>query len=287
MYIRYYAPHPSRHEEVLNLLKKIKARLEVENQIVDLTDGGSFPSEEREKRRYERDFVPQASELKKQTGSGIRKVLRSKSGGHYHIAGVIAIIENDRVKYFTNPFDPRKREMLEYDKDLRIGFLKMILDQGREVLERFLNEPAQEKTEEQRLIRRFINSGQLEGEFTSEVRVGKKRMKYAAEKAHSKELFVEGEEAEKEEYYYRRVDLLCDTGDVMWVLEAKMDLNNQVIGQVLVSEFLFREDHPHQKIKKGIICKTGNDTLVDVCKRQEIEVFKEGARGTFRDLCKI
>lgn len=281
MYLRYYAPHPSRHEDALKLLKKIREKRGIKYQIEDLTGDGDLPLEEKEERHYERDFIPQASELKKQTGSGIRKVLRSRSGGHYHLAGIIAIIVNGRVKYFTNPFDPRKGEMLDYDKDLRIGFLKMVLNQGKQALETFLDEPAQEKTEEERLIRRFIHSGQLNGEFDLEVRVGRKRMKYAAEKAHSKDLFVEGEESEKREYYYRRVDAICDTGDVVWVLEAKMDLNNQVIGQVLVSEFLFREDHPDQKIKKGIICKTGNDTLEDVCEWQDIEVFKEGARGTF------
>ncbi|NIQ08061.1 MAG: hypothetical protein GWO20_20800 [Candidatus Korarchaeota archaeon] len=281
MQLRYYAPHPSRHKDVLNLLKKIKEERGIQYQIANLTsEEGNFPLEEKEKRHYEKEFIPQASDLKRQTGSGIRKVLRSKSGGHYHLAGTIAIVENARVKYFVSPFDPRKREMLEYDKDIRLGFLKMVLDEGKEALRRFLKEPALEKTEEERLIHRFIDSGILKGEFEVEVRVGKRRMKYAAEKAHSTDLFVEGEESGEEPYYYRRVDAICDGEEATWVLEAKKDLNNQVIGQVLVSDFLYREDFPEKETKKGIICQFGNDVLEECCQELGITVFVEG-EGAF------
>lgn len=279
MKLRYYAPHTTKHKSVLNLLKEIKEKHEIDYEVIDLTGEGSFPLEEKEKRRYERDFVPQASDLKRKTGSGIRKVLRSKSGGHYHLAGTIAIVKNDRVKYFVNPYDPGKAEVAEYDKDLRIGFLKMIKDQGKRVLERFL-QPAREKTEEERLIQRFINSGKLKGNFEREIRVGKKRMKHAAKKAHSKDLFVEGESADGESYYYRRVDALCETEDKVWVIEAKKDLNNQVIGQVLVSEFLYLEDFPRKNTKKAIVCKFGNEILETVCNEYGIKVFVEG-KGTF------
>lgn len=275
MLIRYYAPHPSDHQQFLSLLSEIKEEWGINYQIVDLTGEGDIPVERKEKRRYERDFIPQASDLKKQTGSGIRKVLRSKSGGHYHLAGTIALVEDGRVKYFVSPFDPRKREMLDYDKDIRMGFLKMILDKGKQVLERFLMEPAQEKTEEERLVRRFVNSDTLDGEFELEVRVGKRRMKYASERAHSQDLFVEGPESGQESYYYRRVDAVCVSDEFTWILEAKKELNNQVIGQVLVSNFLFCEDFPDKNTKMGIICESGSKVLQDVCKELEIKTFVE------------
>lgn len=221
-----------------------------------------------------------ASHLKQKTGSGIRKVLRSKSGGHYHLAGTIALVKKDTVEYFVNPYDPRKEEMLEYDEDIRIGFLKLILDTGEQVLKKFIKEPALEKTEEKRLIERFINSGKLEGRFKKEVRVGKRRMKYASEKAHSRELFVDGTDSGEEPYYYRRVDVICETDRKVWVLEAKKELNNQVIGQVLVSDFLYQEDYPQKETKKGIICEYGNEVLEEVCEKYGIQVFRE-EKGSF------
>lgn len=275
MKIRYYAPHPSKHEEILALLETIEEKWAIPHETVDLTGKSNIPLEEKEQKYYKQDFIPQASHLKQKTGSGIRKVLRSKSGGHYHLAGTIALVKSDTVEYFVNPFDPRKEEMLEFDEDIRIGFLKLISDHGKQVLKKFIEEPALEKTEEKRLIERFISSGKLEGKLKKEVRVGKRRMKYASEKAHSKDLFVEGIESGEESYYYRRVDVVCETDGKVWILEAKKELNNQVIGQTLVSDFLYQEDYPQKETKMGIICEDGNEVLEEVCERYGIKVFKE------------
>lgn len=280
MKIRYYAPHPSKHEDILKLVEAIEAKWEIPYEIVDLTDKSNIPIEEKEKKYYEQDFIPQASHLKQKTGSGIRKVLRSKSGGHYHLAGTIAVIKNDTVEYFVNPFDPRKEDMLEYDNDIRIGFLELILDRGKQFLKTFIEEPALAKTEEKRLIERFIRSGKLEGNFKKEDRVGRRRMKYASEKAHSRDLFVEGKESGEEQYYYRRVDAVCEIDECVWILEAKKELNNQVIGQVLVSDFLYQEDYPQKETRKGIICESGNEVLEEVCEKYGIKVFKE-EKGSF------
>lgn len=71
----------------------------------------------------------------------------------------------------------------------------------------------------------------------------------------------------------RRIDLVIRTKDEDWVIEIERTLNYEAIGQVIVYENLWKERNPYRKVRKGIICFTASKDLLDVAKKENIEVF--------------
>jgi len=136
---------------------------------------------------------------------------------------------------------------------------------------------------EEELINAFINKGILKGWFLGQVPIGRKRLEQRGI-THKRGRFyidlicVEGVHGKKpmrfdpryedfilKEIKYRKI----------WLLEAKKELNAEVIGQLVIDRHLFPEDYPHFNIKGlGIICKISDEILEDICRRMRITVFR-------------
>jgi len=71
----------------------------------------------------------------------------------------------------------------------------------------------------------------------------------------------------------RRIDLVIQREDEDWVIEIERTLNYEAIGQVTTYEELWKERNPYRKVRKGIICFTAPEDLLDVAKKKNIEVF--------------
>jgi len=71
----------------------------------------------------------------------------------------------------------------------------------------------------------------------------------------------------------RRIDLVIRREDEDWVIEIERTLNYEAIGQVTVYEKLWKERNPYRKVRKGIICLTASKDLLDVAKKENIEIF--------------
>ena len=71
----------------------------------------------------------------------------------------------------------------------------------------------------------------------------------------------------------RRIDLVIRTEDEDWVIEIERTLNYEAIGQVTAYDELWKEKNPYRKVRKGIICFTAPEDLLDVAKKKNIEVF--------------
>lgn len=59
----------------------------------------------------------------------------------------------------------------------------------------------------------------------------------------------------------REIDVIWKRIDFTYIIEAKPKLNFEAIGQVLVYEYLYKEKHPEEKIKKGIVEPIERDLL--------------------------
>lgn len=71
--------------------------------------------------------------------------------------------------------------------------------------------------------------------------------------------------------------VVCDVGNVAWIIEGKGKLNYEAIGQVMVYSDLFVEDNPtFSEVKKGVACEETDRLLEATCKKNDIEVVKCG-----------
>lgn len=138
--IRYYSPAALEkrvHEAILTLLPEIRSRHGIATEIESvrlipspLSAAILVPDQDHQKEFYDRDFLPQWRLLNARTGMSVRKILRSRRGGHF-VAGVVAIVSDQGVEWYSVPGD----RFSEYDQDHRLGFLKTLLVQGPALLE--------------------------------------------------------------------------------------------------------------------------------------------------------
>lgn len=60
-----------------------------------------------------------------------------------------------------------------------------------------------------------------------------------------------------------------------WVLEIKETLNFEAIGQILVDKYYFPREYPNIPIQCfGILCRSTDKALEDVCKSHGIKMFE-------------
>lgn len=90
----------SGYEEILNLLRQIKAKCQIPYEIVDLSTNGKY-DREKEKAAYEEDFKPRAKALKKATGVSITKLRSAKHRNYYlSIPGTVALMKNGQMVWW-------------------------------------------------------------------------------------------------------------------------------------------------------------------------------------------
>jgi ribosomal protein L33 len=75
----------------------------------------------------------------------------------------------------------------------------------------------------------------------------------------------------------RKIDLVIQGDNKDWIIEIKMRLDKaagySAIGQVVVYEMLWRKEHPNKKTKKGIICLSASEELLNAARIVGISVF--------------
>ena len=76
---------------------------------------------------------------------------------------------------------------------------------------------------------------------------------------------------ENKDYFLK---LIQDTKKEIEIIEVKKKLNRNVIGQILVGEFMFIEKYKIKKVKKSILYHFGDDALEAFCKRNQINLIK-------------
>ncbi len=260
--LRYYSPDYKKeiHEQILQLLAQIKSKDGIDYEIINLRmiknqySQDSYADEQHEKEIYESHFKPRARLLHQRVGESIRRALRSRSGG-YFVAGIIAIIKNTQVEWFTygtefKQYDPNSSEL---------AFLKALLARGYPLLGYLCAPTEKAKKHESDLIDRFIESRTLNGAFEREFKIG------------NQVVTVEG--YEKSIDFRKSVDLVYQTNETVWIIEAKTKLNYEALGQVLTYGALYEEQY-NKTPQMGIVCTIINGEVLKACKRYGVTVFE-------------
>lgn len=263
--LRYYSPHYDNdvNRAILNLLEELKNKHGIQYEVAHLktvkSEYGEHVEEAHEKQIYDTQFRPRAKILSARMGTSIRSGLRSRSG-HYFFAGRIAIIKRGKVEWYNTYGE----EFKEYDKGhSELGFLKALLSQGLSLLSSLCREVDMGNfKEEERLLDTFIDSDVLKGKFEREVRVGGN---ISSATFLGREVVLD---------YRKFIDALCHTDHETWILEAKMKLNYEAVGQVLVYRHLYKQQFPHAIFKLGIVCKTIEQEIGTACEELGIDIFQ-------------
>lgn len=258
--LRYYPPHfrQGTHAEILHLLNEIERRHGICVEMREVPHGPgtdsttSLADEAAEKRFYERDFRPRAAILRARTGESVRRLLRSKSGG-YFLAGTVVITKNEQVEWLASYATP----FPQYDADPTLGFLKALLEQGSPLLEH-LTPPVIKGSPELRVLDAFIASRLLDGEYCREMRIGQRRFRTP----------------EGEMDWRKSIDLVCKNAQETWLLEAKVTLNYEALGEVLTYSVLYAAEHPGEQLRLGIVCAALDEDILDACKAHHVTVFQ-------------
>ncbi|MDI6859226.1 MAG: hypothetical protein QMC85_01890 [Methanocellales archaeon] len=260
--LRYYLGETSyrrkENEKIANLLQEVKRKHGIDYEVFNLQimeDG--YVNENHEKEVYETHFKPRAKVLKQRIGESLPRSLRSQRGrGHYYISGIIAILEDEQVGWYTC-FESCKR-FENFDKDVKVGFLKALLFQGSCLLKELCPEVSVLKSPHDSLIDEFIKTNPLRGSIEREVKVGSMIFtnKYG------------------DTFDWRKtIDLVCHTNQGTWIIEVKPKLNWEAFGQVIAYTHLFQKEHPTSNIQKGVICKEVDTEILAICEEFGINVF--------------
>jgi len=203
------------------LLEEIKRNHKIEYKIFDLriTKDG-YVDETHEKEIYEKHFKPRAKVLKQRIGESLPRTLRSRQGrGHYYISGVIALLENEQIGWYTC-YDSCKK-FKEIDEDNTIGFLKALLNRGIALLDEICPDVSTLKSPHDFLVDEFIKINPLGGKIQREVRVG--QMIFANKYGSVFD-------------WRKSIDLAVYTDQKVWIIEVKPKLNWEAFGQVIAYE---------------------------------------------------
>ena len=221
-WLRYYAPNFDKQidEEIKRLLAEVERAWDLRHEILELRlvpsklNGQPFPDCAHEEEIYKRDFLPRKNVLKARTGTSLRDQLRSNSG-RFNLAGTVVIVSQSGIEWLCPPYgrDPQ----FGMDSDSRSDFLKAAVERGPEFL-RELCPPVTKGQPEAQLIDLFLSHRALDGEVRREVPIGGHRFP-----------------TEFGTFDWRKsINLVIETPDCVWVIEAKPRLNCEALGQVLL-----------------------------------------------------
>lgn len=230
MKLRYYTNPREFHMErlfyILDLLRQVEERV-VPVEVVE---------DRSEEDIYENDMKPQTRTIKENTGQTAAGWLKAGSG-NLHVHSTLALVEEEAVQWITR-YDG-VAESLEY-----------LLENEEEALEELVDEIHDSPKTEQDVINEFENSDVLDGEFQHEVEVGIGPLQGQREAGE----FSRANFNMAKNMVSRRIDLVVDTAEAVWVIEAKEQLNPKAIGQVLLYGELYQIDNPGlENVRKAVI----------------------------------
>jgi len=269
-----YTPLSEEHKKIIELLNKIREKHKIKIEVTDLSDGDeSIPDQIiRARHAYEHDFMPKAKILKKRVG--VRLSVGLKKRGFINLSETIAITCDGGIGWYATP----RKEFKKYDENFKIGFLKMLLDNGPILLSE-LCPPLRVRIQEDEILEKFIKSGILKGKFTKNVQLGLARIKKEANSCFFDE-FSRFRNSHDNLLLskLRRVDAVCSFKNTVWILEVKKRLNETALGQALIYRELLSEDFPPEKfpeldIRVGIVCEILHPWIEDICKEYDVRVF--------------
>ena len=249
---------------VMNLLNLVNEKVCPVEVILDKS----------EEEIWKNDMLPQTRVIKKNTGKTVAEWLKSGSGNLY-VYGTLAVVENGAVQWITR-YDGVK-ETLEY-----------ILENPEKGIENLLEEIKEKPKDENAVLNNFIQSGLIRGQSKREVEIG---IKHIEERYKEREYDYKSYNLDKN-LIAKRIDLLIETENEIWLIEGKSEFDSQkaeqALGQILFYEELYQTDHnPEKTIRKAAVFgKPSNPYLTEslggigliekAFKRHEIKVFIEG-----------
>jgi hypothetical protein len=262
----YYAPSliPDIHEAVTSVLTQVKVRHGITHELIAVrTSKGPYgdsliAEEEQQCELFERDFRPRTRILHARTGFTARDAFRSnRPRGPYYIAGTVAVHSVAGIEWHA-----RRSRFAPFGQDPNLGFLKTLLESGPALLEQLCH-PVENTGPEHALVEAFIASGFIAGNVRREVRLGCQL---------SKNEFGTFD-------WRKAADIVIESFDIDWVIEAKVRLTAQAFGQALLYSDLYARENPHRAVRRGIVCAETDEDIVPVCVQHDIAVFlvKDGA----------
>jgi hypothetical protein len=246
-----------------------------------------FP-EQKERWVYDNHFLPRQRALKNAVGiESIPKALRTRKG-YIHINGLIALVEDDQVVWFNEPYN-RYRDKERWERlgikedDYAIGFLKALLRNPNflnEVLER-VKIGKRSMSEHDRLIYEFVKKLRTRGEkkVSREVEVTgttpgipispsseRSRRAWGTYKGYT--------EPEKSTYMGGdKIDIVWDKGKETFAIEAKVELSEKAVEQAARYKRLYQIDHPEKDVKSGILCRHATNRMLQIARREVDNIF--------------
>jgi hypothetical protein len=260
-WLRYYAPSFDKHAEgeIRRLLAEIDQAQRLRNEVVELRvvpsklTGDAFPDPAHEEEIYKRHFLPRKNVLKARTGVSLRDQLRSNSG-RYNLAGTLAIVSHSGIEWLCPPYG--RTAEFGFNGDARLDFLLAMRERGIELLVQLCS-PVTKGQPEADLVDLFLSHRVLDGAVQREVPIGNHRFS-----------------TEFGTFDWRKaIDLVIETRDDMWVIEAKPRLNCEALGQVLLYGDLYGAEHSKKPVKLGIVCGQLEAEVLGACQKRGVTVF--------------
>ena len=219
------------------------------------------------------------------------QVFKTNNSNRPTINGLVGVIDNKLhwcTRYRGEPSDDSRSNPTEYTGP----FLDEVVERGEEALQDRIDRDSEQGVSERDIRNEFAYSGPIDGDFDTEVSVGQSIVTSDDQSYRTRNL--------AENLATRNIDLVIQSSNVDWVIEVKKSYNadsfDTVLGQVLVSDQLYREDNELNEDETqqaivfgdipGSISMAGRDGifgyLVGFAYSHDIEVFVKGANKYLR-----
>lgn len=116
------------------------------------------------------------------------------------------------------------------------------------------------------LIARFESSGRIKGRYEKSVSIGAVFKVKRDDKTESGTSIAT----------IRPIDAKCYARDgSIWLIMAQSTLDYGMLGQLLAFDYLYREEHIHDRPpRKALVCEKISDQVVWLCNKLGIDVFE-------------
>lgn len=249
-----------KYNMIVDLLGKIRAKYGIDFEIVHIK------SREDVRKIYERDFASRAKLLSRRIGERVSRALKSRSGNIY-LHGRIALTRSGAVEWFVNYADEWRRKWEAYDKDIELGFLRAVLNEGPKLLYEILGSAyskdaaragGKAKKDHEELAIELINlvrDACPEAHIEREVSVGAPVIFRTAQ-------------GELIPSYHKKIDIVIRfPSNRIWVVEVKNELNAEALGQAIIYKELYLKEKPGERVESVIVCQHASEDLVEIGKR--------------------
>lgn len=197
--------------------------------------------------------------------------LRNTSG-EYSVGHTLLVFVKGRLQWYESHWEDWKRKVVQFLESLNEfgpDFLRTVMFTDRsqgvgipQEMESTIISRADTPLEGE-LIVKLLRSGLLgEGEIHPQFPVGRRY------------LFRNGYHLKVDRPALKRVDLLFEKEDIVWIIEAKESLNWQALGQALGYAVLYEDDfNPKKGIGRGIVSQVTDTAVRRCCERLQVRHF--------------